>query len=450
MSYDGEGPSLTVNRPRTQKELSREETEEDLYNRIMLLNERRPIIMTLKFSDKHMKILDSVLLNKLKLDGEFELEVEMVGEELIKGYKAIREKTNPGVLVLPIRLKGKYNYCALVDTRSNINVMPYRIYELLGRDKVKPKSNKITMLDHSKAKPMGRLLDVLCQVGVITILANFMLLDIPTDRDMPIIVGRSFLYACGEIMNTVKGKMSTFDGFVHQQDDVVKVRSNHEESDSDDDEEYLRWEDKRNFFTSEAWRRAFDTNEPIYTELCHEFYSAYEFDEEVADEELIRKKLIKFRLRGCGHSLTLLEFALRLGIYNSAQIRKEGFEFVTRLAKKMGMLTDEVLDGMSAPIYCRSLDATTFRELIGPNGRLIDEDPSPGVPRVAMPRPPRPTMQDLSDRMGRMEIRQDVLERMSRRQLYHNDRYAGVFEFMGRHYGVPLDGAYAPLGYAEQ
>ncbi|GJU22738.1 hypothetical protein Tco_1156080 [Tanacetum coccineum] len=108
MSYDGEGPSLTVNRPRTQEELSREEMEEDL-ERIMLLNERRPIIETLKYSDKHKKILDIIILDKLKLDREFKLGEEMVGEELIKGYRAIREKSNPRVFVLPIRLEGKFN-----------------------------------------------------------------------------------------------------------------------------------------------------------------------------------------------------------------------------------------------------------------------------------------------------------------------------------------------------
>ncbi|GJU02893.1 hypothetical protein Tco_1113231 [Tanacetum coccineum] len=63
MSYDSEGPSLTINRPRTQEELSQEEIEEDLYERIMLLYEKRPIIKTLKYSDKHKKILDSVLLD---------------------------------------------------------------------------------------------------------------------------------------------------------------------------------------------------------------------------------------------------------------------------------------------------------------------------------------------------------------------------------------------------
>ncbi|GKE42304.1 hypothetical protein Tco_1469588, partial [Tanacetum coccineum] len=72
----------------------------------------------------------------------------------------------------------------------------------------------------------------------------------------------------------------------------------------------------------------------------------------------------------------------------------------------------------------------TLRELIDSEGRLIPVDPQPGVPRVAIPRPLRASMQDLYDRMGNMEIRQGAIERMSYRQSYHWDRYAGVFEHM--------------------
>ncbi|GJT14723.1 hypothetical protein Tco_0873429 [Tanacetum coccineum] len=250
-------------------------------------------------------------------------------------------------------------------------------------------------------------------------------------------------------------------------------------------------------------RRAFDINEPIYTESCHEFYSTYEFDEVVTDEEFMTKKLIKFRLAGRGHSLTLLEFDRRLGLYNSHEIHDGGFEvyfhgglrnddhfnayeywlrisskeelhlsrsasptirspilrvlqmmityslcqrttgydkvqinelwlmgmfearhhngyanvawlipkwlkrkrvgsqrksmiccgqFITRITKKISLLTGEVLNGWSAPVYCRFLDATTLRELTGSNGRLIVEDPAPGVPRFVMLRPSRLTM----------------------------------------------------------
>ncbi|GJV75259.1 reverse transcriptase domain-containing protein [Tanacetum coccineum] len=40
-------------------------------------------------------------------------------------------------------------------------------------------------------------------------------------------------------------------------------------------------------FTSKAWLNAFNINEPIYTEICQEFYATFEFDEAVADEDLL-------------------------------------------------------------------------------------------------------------------------------------------------------------------
>nr|GEZ97550.1 hypothetical protein [Tanacetum cinerariifolium] len=79
------------------------------------------------------------------------------------------------------------------------------------------------------------------------------------------------------------------------------------------------------------------------------------------------------------------------------------------------------------------------RDLIDSEGRLIPEDPQPGVPIVGVPRPPRASIQDLYDRKERMEYRQS----------YHWERYQGVFEHMAGVYNVPLQGAYNPPGYAQ-
>ncbi|GKE59924.1 DNA-directed DNA polymerase [Tanacetum coccineum] len=168
------------------------------------------------FSDQHKKLLDSVMLDKLKLDGEVEIDKEEATKEVIRCYKTLREKNDPGVFVLPIRIKAKFDTHALADTGSNINVIPYRNYAKLGREEVKPVKKKITMMDHSKAEPMGILKDVLCQVGVTTILAKFLILNIPVDKDVPIVVGRSFLHTCGGIINTIKGTTSTLDDVCHQ------------------------------------------------------------------------------------------------------------------------------------------------------------------------------------------------------------------------------------------
>nr|GEY96148.1 hypothetical protein [Tanacetum cinerariifolium] len=57
----------------------------------------RPVIKTLKFSDQHKKLPDNVLLDRLKLDGELELKEEVAIKEVIRSYKAIKEKNDPKV-----------------------------------------------------------------------------------------------------------------------------------------------------------------------------------------------------------------------------------------------------------------------------------------------------------------------------------------------------------------
>ncbi|GKE57470.1 hypothetical protein Tco_1496655 [Tanacetum coccineum] len=213
-------------------------------------------------------------------------------------------------------------------------------------------------------------------------------------------------------------------------------------------------------FTSVSWIRSFNINEPIYAELCHEFYSTYEFDEVCADDELQTKKIIKFRLSGRAHSLTLLEFARRLGLYQAVELDEEGFnvyfegglrsdehfnaqeywlsisqeenlglsrshtstirnpilrilsmfdarhqngyanvawlitrwmkrkgagtqkesqicygQFISKIARKCRVLTEDVVRSLSALIYYRDLDTITLRDLIDSKGKLIPEDP---------------------------------------------------------------------------
>ncbi|GJW39550.1 hypothetical protein Tco_0065395 [Tanacetum coccineum] len=198
-----------------------------------------------------------------------------------------------------------------------------------------------------------------------------------------------------------------------------------------------------------------------------------------ADDELQTKKIIKFRLGGHAHSLTLLEFSRRLGLYQAVELEEEGFnvyfegawviarwmkrkgadtqkesqiycgQLILKIARKCMVLTEDVVRSLSAPIYYRDLDTTTLRDLIDSDSKLIFEDPQPGLPRVCIPRPPRASMQDLYDRMGRMEICQKAIKRMEYSQSYHWDMYQGVFEHMVRIYSVPLQGAYNPPGYAQ-
>nr|GEV33364.1 hypothetical protein [Tanacetum cinerariifolium] len=98
-------------------------------------------------------------------------------------------------------------------------------------------------------------------------------------------------------------------------------------------------------FTSEAWKRNFDINELIYTKLCHEFYATFEFDEDVADDELMTKKAIKFRLCGKAYAMSIQDFSKRLDEEKGVGTQRESLiccgQFVTRIMKRLGILSDK-------------------------------------------------------------------------------------------------------------
>ncbi|GJW91848.1 hypothetical protein Tco_0169401 [Tanacetum coccineum] len=192
-----------------------------------------PIIETMAYHDKYKKILDEVWKDKVELDGKIVKE-EKEAVKRIKG-EALKEKDDPRAFIFPIRLDGQVNENALADNGSDINAMLYLIYEQLGREYMKKVDRGITMINHTHAEAIGYSQTFF----VTTLIAKFLILDIPIDHDSPIVAGRGFLRTIGGIVNTPEGLFSTFDGFCHQtfraaRFDVMR----NAESDSDEKEEY--------------------------------------------------------------------------------------------------------------------------------------------------------------------------------------------------------------------
>nr|GEV16864.1 hypothetical protein [Tanacetum cinerariifolium] len=180
----------------TQEEAAKEALALRIIHKFSLLEEVRPVPETMAYHDKYKKVLDEIWKDKVELDGMIVKE----GEEAIKKVKseALKEKDDPRAFIFPIRLEGKVNENALATL-----------------------------------------------VGITTIIAKFLILDIPIDRDALIVVGRGFLYTTGGIVNTQERLFSTFDGICHQtfcatRSDVLRTAK----SDSDKEE----YEIKRNKF----------------------------------------------------------------------------------------------------------------------------------------------------------------------------------------------------------
>nr|GEV36449.1 hypothetical protein [Tanacetum cinerariifolium] len=153
--------------------------------RYEMLEEVSSVIETLAYNDKYRKLLDEIWADKVRLDGKIKAKEERAIVK-VKG-QMIKEKKDPGAFIFPIRLAGLINENALADTRFDINTMPYRIYEQLGRDDIMKEDRNITMINYTEAEVTGRLVNVLCQVGLTTMSAKFLIIEIPIDRDAPIV-----------------------------------------------------------------------------------------------------------------------------------------------------------------------------------------------------------------------------------------------------------------------
>ncbi|GJY89431.1 hypothetical protein Tco_0504627 [Tanacetum coccineum] len=235
---NGVGPSSSVGTPLTQEEAERRVLAYSISMRYEILEEVRPIIETLAYSDKYRKLLDEIWADKVRLDGMIKLEEEKAMAK-VKG-QMLKEKKDPGVFIFPIRLEGLINENALANTGSDINTMPYRIYEQLGRDDIMKEDRNITMINYTEAEVTGRLVNVLCQVGFTTLSAKFLIMEIPVDRDAHIVVGRGFLNTIGGNIDIPNRIFTIFYGLTHQTFRAAKLEKiKIAESDSDDEADYV-------------------------------------------------------------------------------------------------------------------------------------------------------------------------------------------------------------------
>nr|GEU99687.1 reverse transcriptase domain-containing protein [Tanacetum cinerariifolium] len=182
--------------------------------------------------------------------------------------------------------------------------------------------------------------------------------------------------------------------------------------------------------------RAFNINEPIYAELYYEFYSTYEFDEVCVDDELQTKKIIKFRLGGRAHILTLLEFARRLELYQAVELEEEGFNVYFE-GESYFYYQEPNFEGNSQNDYLWfvSKDEWVYECSLG-DCKMYEEERSRNSKRKL-------------NLLWTVHFKDCQEMQGVDRGCGEESKYQEVFEQMAGVYSVPLQGAYNPPGYAQ-
>nr|GEZ21321.1 hypothetical protein [Tanacetum cinerariifolium] len=163
--------------------------------------------------------------------------------EVKRGNKIVKKE-------LIVALRGEIYFVEFIINPDEDDVEPGEIFKRSFQTKEALAlriSQKFSLLE--QVRPVLETMayhDTYKKVGVTTLIAKFLILDIPIDRDALIVVGQGFQRTIGGIVNTLERLFLTFDGFCHQTFRTVRVDvMRNQESDNDNEEEY---EIKRNNF----------------------------------------------------------------------------------------------------------------------------------------------------------------------------------------------------------
>ena len=139
-----------------------------------------------------MKFMKEILSKKRRFD-DFEM-VALTAEYSVIIQKKLSPKLkDPESFTIPCTIDNQFFGRALCYLGASINLMPLSIYQRLGLTKTRHTNVTLQLADRSLTYSKGVVEDVLVKVDKFIFPANFIILDIEEDHEVPMILGRPFL-----------------------------------------------------------------------------------------------------------------------------------------------------------------------------------------------------------------------------------------------------------------
>ncbi|KAI4976870.1 hypothetical protein ZWY2020_050477 [Hordeum vulgare] len=186
---------------------SKKKDDEDFEHFVEIIT---PVFLQMRLTDMlkmypYAKYMKDIVTNKRRIP---EVEIStMLANYTFKGGTP-KKLGDPGVPTIPCSIKGNYVRNALCDLGAGVNVMPLSLYRRLELDKLTPTEISLQMANKSTAFPIGICEDVPVVVANVTILTNFVILDILEADAMAVILGRPFLNTPGAVIDCNKGNVT--------------------------------------------------------------------------------------------------------------------------------------------------------------------------------------------------------------------------------------------------
>ena len=174
-----------------------------------------PFVDAFEQMPNYVKFMKEILSNKRRLSN---FETVNLTEECsaILQRKVPQKLKDPGSFTIPCTIGNSIFEKASCDLGASINLMPLSIFRLLGLGEARPTTVTLQLADRSLKHPKGVIEDVLVKVDKFIFPADFIVLDMEEDKEIPIILGRPFLTTGSALIDVQKGELK-----LRVQDDEV-------------------------------------------------------------------------------------------------------------------------------------------------------------------------------------------------------------------------------------
>ena len=165
-----------------------------------------PFADALEQMPNYVKFMKDIISRKKML-------LEFDTMNLTEEYSAILKRKlqhkmkDPGSFTILCKIGNSIFERALCDLGASINLMPLSIFRRLGLGETIPTKVTLQLADRSLKHPQGVIEDVLVKVEKFIFPADFIVLDMEEDKEIPIILGKPFLATGRTMIDVQKGEM---------------------------------------------------------------------------------------------------------------------------------------------------------------------------------------------------------------------------------------------------
>jgi len=154
----------------------------------------------------YSKFLKDMLTRKHKYIHQENIIVEGNCSSVIQKILPPKHK-DPGSVTIPCSIGEVIVGKTLIDLGASINLMPLSMCRRLGELEIMPTRMTLQLVDRSITRPYGVIEDVLVKLKHFIFLADFVVMDIYEDTDIPVILGRPFMLTASCIVDMGRRKL---------------------------------------------------------------------------------------------------------------------------------------------------------------------------------------------------------------------------------------------------